>query len=343
MSAWYYVRNGQQNGPVGSPELRDLVAQGQLGPDDLVWAEGMVDWQPARSLDGVQWPLPSAAAEGVRATSSATQPLFLYVPISRFILLSIVSGGMYEAYWIYKNWQYVKERDHLEFSPFWRGFFGLFYCHSLLRRIHEDQQARRYVQPSFSPGGLTTGWVLLRLAANFGDRATGFAETLICCLIPAYLFLLPVQKHLNAVARKQNPKQPYYGWSAGHIVCLVWGACLWSMILFGLPGGEDSSATERIQGVIQWLYPALTLSLIIVAAQKRNLPGKSWLMLFLGVTLMSNLGWHTPQIMALLGDSDAGRNFYKIWGVPLHIAGLIGWGMLFPFLLSFSQGKNKAG
>ena len=83
--------------------------------------------------------------------TQTTGPLFLHIPVSRLILLSIGSCGLYEAYWIYKNWRYIKERDKLNIRPFWRGVFGIFFCHSLLRRIHEDKEARAVAEPAFSP------------------------------------------------------------------------------------------------------------------------------------------------------------------------------------------------
>ena len=41
-SQWLYIRNGAQAGPVSMQELGAMAAQGQLGPDDLVWSQGMV-------------------------------------------------------------------------------------------------------------------------------------------------------------------------------------------------------------------------------------------------------------------------------------------------------------
>ncbi len=36
-------------------------------------------------------------------------PLFLYVPVSRMIFLSIISVHLYEVYWMYKTWSYIKK------------------------------------------------------------------------------------------------------------------------------------------------------------------------------------------------------------------------------------------
>ncbi|MEM6821215.1 MAG: DUF4339 domain-containing protein [Verrucomicrobiota bacterium] len=46
MSEWYYAKNNQQMGPVEEAELKKLVSEGSIQPADLVWKEGMADWQP---------------------------------------------------------------------------------------------------------------------------------------------------------------------------------------------------------------------------------------------------------------------------------------------------------
>jgi hypothetical protein len=162
------------------------------------------------------------------------QPLFLYISPARLILLSIVSLSLYEAYWIYRNWRYIKERDGLRIQPFWRGFFGIFYCHGLLRRIHDDKEAQAVEMPHFSPAWLATGWVILIIIANVVSRAPPIAASMISAFIPSFLCLVPVQNYINSVTEKRNPGQAYYGWSWGHILCLVFGLLIWGLLLLGL-------------------------------------------------------------------------------------------------------------
>jgi uncharacterized RDD family membrane protein YckC len=50
---WYYAQNNQQLGPVSLETLRGMVAAGRVGAADLVWAQGMAQWQPARSVPEV--------------------------------------------------------------------------------------------------------------------------------------------------------------------------------------------------------------------------------------------------------------------------------------------------
>lgn len=141
------------------------------------------------------------------ALTDTQSPMFLYISVTRLILLSIASCGLYEAYWIYKNWRFLKERDGLNIRPFWRGVFGVFFCHSLLRTIYSDESTCAIEQPSFSPDGLATGWVILVIVANLISRAPGAVLSIVSFVIPSYLCLVPVQLYINSVNLKHTPRE----------------------------------------------------------------------------------------------------------------------------------------
>ncbi|QKV18591.1 DUF805 domain-containing protein [Oricola thermophila] len=71
---WFWARDNEQNGPVDIAEIDTLISARKIGPDTLVWREGMSDWQPAATaLPGSSipssWPSPSA-----KRPHNATQP-----------------------------------------------------------------------------------------------------------------------------------------------------------------------------------------------------------------------------------------------------------------------------
>ncbi|MDB5319605.1 MAG: domain containing protein [Phycisphaerales bacterium] len=48
---WYYTRGGgPQTGPIETDALRQLIATGNVTTQDLVWSEGMPDWQRAADV-----------------------------------------------------------------------------------------------------------------------------------------------------------------------------------------------------------------------------------------------------------------------------------------------------
>ena len=47
---WFYAYNNRQNGPVTGEALTSMLRQGHIQPGDLVWREGMANWQPAGTI-----------------------------------------------------------------------------------------------------------------------------------------------------------------------------------------------------------------------------------------------------------------------------------------------------
>ncbi len=133
-------------------------------------------------------------------SASTAPPLFLYIPIARLVLFSIASFGIYEIYWMYRNWRYVKDRKKLQIEPFWRAWFGVFYLHRLLRLMHVDMEAFSVDKSSFSWGTLATMWILLFTASavllGFSGLSTGDPGVLAATapLLPTFLCFAPVQR-----------------------------------------------------------------------------------------------------------------------------------------------------
>jgi len=83
MSAqWHYTRNGESVGPVTAEELRRLAGAGGLAPTDLVWKDGMGDWQPARNIKGLFAATAAAAARPVAAAAPQKTTPAAAVPAS---------------------------------------------------------------------------------------------------------------------------------------------------------------------------------------------------------------------------------------------------------------------
>jgi hypothetical protein len=59
---WYYAVGGEQKGPVGEEAFQDLLRQGIVTPQTLVWREGMANWQSYGS--GTPPTMPGAVTGG---------------------------------------------------------------------------------------------------------------------------------------------------------------------------------------------------------------------------------------------------------------------------------------
>jgi len=58
---WHYNRAGKQNGPVSEDQLKQLAASGKLQPSDMIWREGMDQWDQANTVPDL-FPAESQAA-----------------------------------------------------------------------------------------------------------------------------------------------------------------------------------------------------------------------------------------------------------------------------------------
>ncbi len=67
---WYYANNGQRSGPVSDVEFQALVRAGTVGPETLVWRQGMANWQPYREVTGA----PAATPAGEPSPAAAALP-----------------------------------------------------------------------------------------------------------------------------------------------------------------------------------------------------------------------------------------------------------------------------
>jgi hypothetical protein len=50
MAQWYYSKGGEQKGPVEQQELQRLLSTGEVQPTDLVWRDGLANWQAASQV-----------------------------------------------------------------------------------------------------------------------------------------------------------------------------------------------------------------------------------------------------------------------------------------------------
>lgn len=161
------------------------------------------------------------------------EPPFFATSITKLVVMSVCTLGLYELYWFYKNWQRIKAREGLDIRPFWRAFFAVFFCYSCFSRI------RSYDHPalelsSLPAGALATGWIVFTVVWRLPDP-----YWLISYL--SFAFMIPVQHRVNqindAVAPGHDPNARFtwLNWTGVAIGCV-----LFALIFIGsLPNSSD--------------------------------------------------------------------------------------------------------
>ncbi len=243
-------RDGQQLGPYTILELRHYLAEGRIVPEDLVWCEGMSAWQPLAETPEIQSALSAEASPALpdAPTAAAVEAAFFHVATWKFIVLSIVTFGIYELYWFYQNWRFIQERDRSAIRPFWRMVFSPIWCFSLCKDVNAHGG-------SISTGaaiGVAAGYFIISAFARLPDPwwLTGLLS---------FLPLLLVVAQINALNQARGARAEYHSrFKAAHVAISVFGALLLGMVIYsafaGLPATLVMTGDQIPAKDVQFLH-----------------------------------------------------------------------------------------
>lgn len=154
---------------------------------------------------------------------------FFAMPLWRLYVLTVVTGGLYQLYWDYKNWKAIREADKTYIMPFWRALFSVIFIWPLYLRIARNARSRGYT--GFSALlWLAALLVILVIAGNYGSFALpsaplyGFLYLAYSLLLP--LVLLPVQRAINHGQEFMVGIPGRRWWSKWEIIVLIVGVAL---------------------------------------------------------------------------------------------------------------------
>jgi hypothetical protein len=222
---WFYLVDDAQIGPVAERVIRHMLRDDQLERETIVWTPGMSEWEPAwealpRYVDVDFEELAPALADEDPAAPEFDLPAgeTAYFPVStlKFIVMSVVTGGLYQLYWSYRNWKFVKNHYKRKILPFWRAWFVLFFHYDQVRQIKTDLGARVLVD--YRPGWLTIAYLVWLLVWRLPEP---FSLVTYLDFVP----LLPVVAAINAANRVSIPEERmnsrFSGWNLAVIAVFV--------------------------------------------------------------------------------------------------------------------------
>lgn len=189
----------------------------------------------------VERPGPGRAGQGERF-SNAQEPW-------RLVLLSMLTFGIYEIYWFWRNWRHLVDYGGRELSPGWRtvGLFvpglNIYLIYTQFRDIRKTADAAGCDTYTY-PGLITAAYAFLSAVSfRFGimeTRLTDPAEVFILFALGVAVDLLSlwllviVQRTLNGYWAKTQPGLAVRKvFTRGETVIIIAGALLWVLSILG--------------------------------------------------------------------------------------------------------------
>lgn len=221
----YWLGKGtQQTGPFSREQIDAMQADGALSNEMLYWAEGMPAWRPLCEL--VPQPDLKAGVPSVVQTNSR-EIAFFPVSTLKFVLMTLFTLGIYEVYWFYKNFSYLRHQREDGSMPFWRAVFSIFFCYGLFASI-KTKCEERGVTCSFKPGMTAVVYILVGITWKL-------PESWWMISLFSFLPLIPAQKAIQALNDQNAPRDELNErFSTGNIVAMVFGGILLALCILGL-------------------------------------------------------------------------------------------------------------
>lgn len=171
-------------------------------------------------------PTAVSQAEVVLDGSQPAQTPFFAVSLSKLVLLSTFTLGLYDFYWFWRNWNRIRARGEPRITPSLRALFVLFYCYPCFIRI-KLAGVSRGVTPAPPIDILAICYLLL----GFAWKLPG-PLWLICFLKIA--FLLPIQSYVNRINAIASPgHDPNSRFGVWNWIAIVVGGILLVLVLIG--------------------------------------------------------------------------------------------------------------
>ena len=153
---------------------------------------------------------------------------FELLSTQKFIILSVCSLGLYEVWWIYKSWDFFRDKDNLDIMPIARAIFAIFFLNSLFEKIQHFSKSKGYTK-TFSSFGNFIGFIGLNFVSRLPDP-----YWLVSFL--SVLFLIPALESLNyGIKNSGDYKVIENGkYNNRQIGLIIVGAIMWILVLIGM-------------------------------------------------------------------------------------------------------------
>lgn len=177
-----------------------------------------MDWNNKETISDAKTKTKSINTERANRALGNT-PYFSMTPV-RLVTLSLLTFGIYDLYWFYRNWKQIRAATDEKLSPFWRVVFTVFYIWPLFQRITDAAETRGYKMPA-PPNVLSLLYVVGIIAGNalakIDEFNLAYSFTAIALLMVTSLVLAPIQaaanfnnsrlpKNVQQIPRKKVPE-----------------------------------------------------------------------------------------------------------------------------------------
>jgi tetratricopeptide (TPR) repeat protein len=163
---------------------------------------------------------------------------FFSVSAFKLIVMLVGTFGLYELYWLYKNWVFIKHKTGRDIFPFWRTVFSNIWIYSFFKYIKLFSLKAR-LKIRIYPGLWAIIYIVLSLIIYASDE-----------VLPSILLFLLIVR-CNQILLNINSKlfpnfQNNTKFTISSYIALGIGGLIWLLIIYGSFTNENLQQAEEL-------------------------------------------------------------------------------------------------
>lgn len=183
---------------------------------------------------------------------------FSPISVTKFLFLSILTTGIYNIYWVYRNWLAIKVANNVSIIPVGRAIFNIIWFYPLIMQLiaHSKKQFNENrVMPTYVAVFLSIAYIFLSLVDSFSDVD---ALLYISIFLTPVLFL-PLLIYINKVNGSKNEAYIYNSkWRITNTLTVILFAPIWLYVAATftnyLPSSSVIPGSNILSNDLKYLY-----------------------------------------------------------------------------------------
>lgn len=147
------------------------------------------------------------------------------ISTSKFVIFSILSFGLYNYWWMFKEWRFFQQKENIKIMPAFRAIFAIFFLYSLLKRIISFAESAQYSK-NYSSG-------FLYIAYIFTPILTSSMDPYGVIIILTTVYLIPAFQAINYAKRNSENIQTIElnKLTTPQIILVILGSIFWLLVI----------------------------------------------------------------------------------------------------------------
>lgn len=155
-------------------------------------------------------------------------PKIELLSINKFLILYILSFGLYGTWWMYKSWKFFKEKELSDIIPAARAIFAIFFCFALFEKILDYAKSNGY-PAQYSSGVLFVGFIATNLFSRLPDPYW------LLSFLGGLFFIPPVRAFNDAIINSDNYNGYFReGFNSSQMIIVIVGGIFSALVIFAI-------------------------------------------------------------------------------------------------------------